>query len=199
MNIQQRFRRIKKLFFPRFDRDNRWRAKSSSKRNVHGYCDSEHRVIEIAHNFSDDPDELDLLLIHEICHAFASSHGKMWQDRMQKAAQRADEIERHELAKLLRDEILAYQRSPSLSVWRKQFYGQIDDVVLECPTITLPQLISCLANDFGMLESEVCKLYPRTEAAFQKARRYAAKLLAHDERLRRAIATAGTRPRASDR
>lgn len=176
MNVQRHFHSVKSVFFPRWDRDDRWRVTTSSKRNVDGYCDSKRRVIEIVRTSSDHPDKLDLLLIHEICHAFSSGHGKMWQDRMSKAIKRAHEVGRHELAQLLQDEILGYQRSPSASLQRELFYGSIEDAVLGRPKTTLPAIISYLADKNGMLESEVCKSYPRTEAVFRKAKHDAEKV-----------------------
>ena len=84
MNLQRHFREIKHLFFPRWDRQDTWRVSSRSRRKVHGHCDPERRVIEIVIQHS-DPDERDKLFIHEICHAVAEmSHGKKWQDRMEK-------------------------------------------------------------------------------------------------------------------
>src|SRR5580700_6595928 len=109
MNLRRRFREIKQQFFPRWDRNNLWRVSTRSRRRVHGRCDPERRVIEIVARHS-DPDEMDRLMIHEICHAVADmGHGKVWQDRIENAAKTADDLGRHRLAELLREEILAYQ------------------------------------------------------------------------------------------
>src|SRR5207244_858046 len=103
VNVRRHFQEIKTLFFSRWDRQNLWRISTRSRRKVHGHCDPERRVIEIVIHQS-DPAERDKLLIHEICHAVADmSHGKKWQDRMEKAARRADELGRDRLAKLLRE------------------------------------------------------------------------------------------------
>ncbi len=51
-------------------------------------------------------------IIHEICHAVTPiGHGASWQRRMAKAADRADELKRPALAKILRDEIVAYRQA----------------------------------------------------------------------------------------
>ncbi len=110
MTMRHHFLEIKRLFFPRWDRDNHWRVSKRSKRRLHGHCDTERRVIEIVIQYS-DPDKRDKLLIHEICHAVADmGHGRKWQARMEKAAQRADQLGRHRLAELLREEIVGVRR-----------------------------------------------------------------------------------------
>lgn len=68
--LRRHFEEIKRLFFPRWDRKNRWRVSSRSRRRVHGHCDPERRLIEIAVQYA-NADEDDALLIHEMCHAAA--------------------------------------------------------------------------------------------------------------------------------
>src|SRR5262245_5171459 len=100
MSIQHHCKYIKHLFFPRWDRDDRWRFSTRSRRRVHGHCDPVARTIEIVAHPSDS-DERDRLLIHEICHAVApGNHGVVWQQRMEKAAATADDLGRSRLAQL---------------------------------------------------------------------------------------------------
>jgi hypothetical protein len=168
--IRQHFLVIKRQFFPRWDRDNRWRVSTRSKRRVHGYCDTERRVIEIVFQFS-DPDERDKILIHETCHAVADvGHGKKWQDRIEIAAKRADELGRHRLAQILRQEIADYQDG-----WRPvdEAYGIIREWLTCNPDLTLSQVKRSLADQYGMLVSEVGKKLRRTEKVFREAKREA--------------------------
>jgi hypothetical protein len=168
MNIRQHFVQIKRLFFPRWDRQDLWRVSTTSKRHIHGRCDPELRVIEIVIQHADH-DERDRLIIHEICHAVAhTSHGKKWQDRMEKAAKRADALGRQRLAQLRRDQIVAYQQSP---VSLEGIYNQIRDALADCPEATFPQIKRWLANEYGLLVSEVCKTFRRAEKVFQEAKR----------------------------
>src|SRR5207253_1787653 len=110
------------------------RISTRSRRQVHGRCDSKRRVIEIVIQHI-DPNERDNLLIHEICHAVANgSHGKAWQDRMEKAAKRADELDRDRLAKRLRQEIVNYQ---DFAEGREQAYQTIQDWLNAEPDLTL--------------------------------------------------------------
>jgi hypothetical protein len=111
MSIRQDFMRIKQQFFPQWDRQNQWRVRTTSKRNVQAYCDTRRRLIEIVLQVVDS-DKLDRLLIHEICHAVGSAgHGKQWQARMERAAQKAEALGRHHLAQLLRDEIVTFKET----------------------------------------------------------------------------------------
>lgn len=170
MLIQQRFREIKKLFFPRWDRAGVWRISTRSRRNVHGHCDTERRVIEIVVQHA-DPDERDRLLIHEICHAVAAGgHGKVWQRRMEKAARRADELGRDVLARLLRQEIVNYQEATE---GVEQAYQTIQDWVSHKPDLTLAQVKRSLADQYGLLVSEVSTKFRRTEKVFLDAKREA--------------------------
>lgn len=172
MSIQHDFREIKRLFFPRWDRENRWKLRIGSRRNVFGHCDVERQVIEIAVQY-EAPDERDRLLIHEISHAAADSgHGKKWQARIEKAARRAEELGRHRLAELLREEIVNYQQAGE---GLEQAYQTIQDWVTCEPDLTLAQVKRALANQYGLLLSEVCKILKRTEKVFREAKKEAMK------------------------
>jgi hypothetical protein len=173
MNAQQHFRQIKQLFFPRWDRKKLWRIRTSSRRTADGCCDSKRRVIKITRR-SANPDERDLVLIHEICHALFSGHERAWQGRMKKAARRADELGRHQLAQLLRKEIVGCQQSPSRSVQKEQFYEDIQDAVIENPNLTLAAIKMFMADRYALLVSEVYTAFPRTKAVYREAKRTAA-------------------------
>jgi hypothetical protein len=168
MNTKERFWQIKEMFFPRWDRRNRWKIRTWSRRNLEGFCDRKKRVIEIVGERSNQ-DEQDLLLIHEICHAIHSGHGRAWVGRMKKAAGRATELGRDRLAELLEKEIDGYRQSPSSSAERAEFYEAIVNIVHGIPDVTLRRAITIIAREKGLLESEVCKQFPRTESVFREA------------------------------
>jgi hypothetical protein len=168
MSVRQHFLQIKRLFFPRWDGHDRWRVSTKSRRTVHGPCDPDRQVIEIVVQHADS-DERHRLIIHEISHAVADmSHGKKWQDRMEKAAKRADALGRQRLAQLLRDEIVGYRQAPtSLEV----VYNEIRDALTDCPDATFPQIKRWLANQYGLLLPEVCKKFRRAMKVYEDARR----------------------------
>lgn len=60
MKLHQHFREIKHLYFPSWDRDDRWRTSTKSRRRVHGHCDRERQVIEIVAQHSDPQKSADI-------------------------------------------------------------------------------------------------------------------------------------------
>ena len=170
MTLHRHFNEIKRLFFPRWDRQNLWRISTRSNRKVHGYCDVDWRVIEIVVQYADQ-DELDRLLIHEICHAVAAGgHGKVWQSRMEKAARRADELGRTRLAEMLRQEIVEYQEA---AVGVAEGYQTVQDWLTHNPDLTLAQVKRSLANEYGLLTSEVSTTFRRIQKVYAAAKREA--------------------------
>ena len=166
--IRKHFLDIKHLFFPLWNRHNLWRITTRSRRKVHGRCDPVRRIIEIVVQHA-DPDERDKLLIHEICHAVVDgSHGKKWQDRMERAAKRADELGRDVLAKMLRQEIVNYQE---FAGGREQAYQTIQDWLNAEPDLTLAQVKRSLADLTGLLVSEISTKLRRFEKVFLEAKR----------------------------
>lgn len=87
---------------------------------------------------SEDDDPLDLLLIHEIAHAVASSgYGKTWQRGIALAAATARKLGRSKLVELLDTEIINYRdRGEPLAV----AYGDVEDALLHNPDLTLDKL-----------------------------------------------------------
>lgn len=167
-NVRHEFRAIKSLFFPRWDRANRWRISTRSRRGVHGYCDRIRKVIEVAVAPS-DPDERDLLLIHEICHAVTSgSHGKAWQARMGRAAERAGSFGRDRLAHRLREEVAAYREAGD---WRTEMYLMVEGWLETQPDLTLAQVKRAIAAECGLLYSEVATKLKRLKKVFLLSRR----------------------------
>ncbi len=170
MGVRQDFDRIKRLFFPRWDRAGLWRVTTNSRRRLHGFCDQAQKRIEIVTSH-DDADKHDALIIHETCHAVTGGgHGNDWQARMEKAAVRATELKRRKVARILRDEIAAYRAAPQ-SV--EYVYQGIEDAVFINPRLTLMQIKRRIAYDHGLLASEVCRKFPRTEKVYLTTKREA--------------------------
>ena len=167
MTLQHRFRDIKCQFFPRWDRGDRWRISTKSRRRVLGHCDVERQVIEIVVQHA-DPDKRDGLLIHEICHAVANgSHGKAWQCRMEMAARQADDLGRNGLAKLLRQEIADYQEAAE---GKEEAYQTVQDWLAHQPDLTLAQVKRSLADLYGLLVNEVGTTFKRIEKVNRAAK-----------------------------
>ena len=168
MSIRQEFLDIKSLYFPRWDRANLWRVSTKSKRRLLGHCDRDRMVIEIVARHA-DPDERGRLVIHEICHAVArGSHGKAWQGRMVRAARRADELGRSSLANMLRREVADYQLAVE---GVEEAYQTVEDWLVDQQDLTLAQVKRSLADQYGLLLSEVCMKLKRIEKVYRQASR----------------------------
>lgn len=165
--MKRHFHEIKRLFFPRWDRQSVWRLRTTSTRKCQGHCDRERKVIEIVARHI-DPDDQDHLLIHEICHAVTKGfHGREWQSRMEKAAERADELGRTRLAKLLREEVV--RRREQGEEFRFA-YELVKEWVQSVPDVTLPQLEKALAEENGVTVSELRQRLRRLEKVFREAK-----------------------------
>ena len=115
--IDMFFELIKKDIFPEWDRKNEWRVKNlktykdDSKHlnsNYLGRCDSTEKIIYL--NLDPEDWKIEMLMVHEICHAQKSckSHGDQWKKKMQEAAYRSESIGNFRLADQIRHEIENY-------------------------------------------------------------------------------------------
>ncbi len=112
------FEQIKKdIFFSEWDRNNEWRMKNlknykdDSKHlncDYLGRCDSTGKIIYL--NLDQEDWKIEMLLVHEICHAQkgCKSHGDQWKKKMQEAAYRRESIGNFRLADKIRHEIENY-------------------------------------------------------------------------------------------
>lgn len=184
--MKRHFHEIKRLFFPRWDRNNEWKLRATSARKCQGHCDRERKVIELVARHS-DPDDQDHLLIHEICHAVTRGfHGRQWQRRMEKAAETADELGRTRLASLLREEVVR-RREQGEGI--RLTYELVKEWVQSVPDVTLPQLENALAEENGVTVPELRQRLRRLEKVFRgaksdvlEAQRMKAKLMAAAKR-----------------
>lgn len=165
--MKRHFHEIKRLFFPRWDRHNEWKVRTTSARKCHGHCDRERKVIEIVARQS-DLDDQDHLLIHEICHAVTRGfHGREWQRRMEKAAETAYELGRTRLASLLREEVVR-RREQGEGI--RLTYELVREWVQSVPDVTLPQLENALAEENGVTVPELRQRLRRLEKVFREAK-----------------------------
>jgi hypothetical protein len=104
---------VRRDFFPRWDRQRLWRFRvGGAPGRCQSQCDTKLRLIRI-NVLHPEPDERDLLLIHEICHALACvAHWRPWFRRMRKAADRAEAFGRAHLADMIRQHVREYEETP---------------------------------------------------------------------------------------
>ena len=105
------FALAREQYFPRWDSKNEWRIVAGQRKNSKGetgYCSTKERRIYI------DPfgirympdDGLLALIIHEICHDLTTAyHKERWVIRMEKAAKKAELLNKLELARQIRGSV----------------------------------------------------------------------------------------------
>jgi hypothetical protein len=76
IKLEQAFE-LARQFFPRWDKGRRWRIKVDI--NKPNRYDSQSKTIWLNRWLEDDPNLMISTIIHEICHRYASYHGKRFQ------------------------------------------------------------------------------------------------------------------------
>jgi hypothetical protein len=104
--LSEAFDYIRDTFFPNWDKNREWRIKEAGDAPFDGCAIPMTKSISI-HSDLLDSDDLNGVIIHEICHAAStSSHGDQWQKHMQGAAERARKIGMNRLAEFIEKDIL---------------------------------------------------------------------------------------------
>lgn len=166
--LNKSFGFVRKVFFPRWDRDHRWGVKRVWHLPAQGRCDRASKNILLKDQPSQE-DELYYLLIHEICHAISSPyHGRRWQERMIKASDKAGKIGRRELAKMLDEEVKTHRQIPKNI--DREAYDLIYDVVTASPYIKFNNLIIRVAKEYGMYPREFRQRFKRCRKIFNQAK-----------------------------
>lgn len=167
IRLQIDYRFIRSAFFPRWDKKSQWRVKEVWDLPSEGRCETEGKLIFIRPQTEKDKDTLYLLLIHEICHAIAPNHGDRWRKRMLKAANRAEELGRHGLSEMIRQDAVAYyldRKSPAVEIYR-----QIGRMVQQSPQASYGSIIRYLAMENGLYRNEMVKKYKLCRKTYDMA------------------------------
>lgn len=164
----QRFEYIRTTFFPRWDHAHEWTIGDDHPCCTgYGYCDTEGKQIIVKPN---SPHGQDVTMIHEIIHAVASIyHGKKWQRRMEKAAQKAVSLGLEELAYGIREECTGY-RDRSIKPTATMVYNQVEDAVLSSQgKLSFEDVIEFVANDNGMPSKMLLSRYKKLRIVYDEA------------------------------
>lgn len=168
-SLNDTYKRVCKTFFPRFDRRNEWIVKYSNKIPGQGLCDKDNKIITIEGNKSEI--ELQLILIHEICHAVASvDHGKKWLNRVLKAKEMATTTGQSELSKRLKDEIQMYVKTDRIPV--EVIYNSIGDCLMESPQSTFDTIVKYVAKFYGYYPEEFKRKFKRCRKVYEEEKKY---------------------------
>ncbi|MBT4087144.1 MAG: hypothetical protein HN580_22425 [Deltaproteobacteria bacterium] len=165
--LRETYNFIKQNFFPRWDRDGRWAVREVWDLPSDGRCDTKEKLIFVRPVSQLDDDNLHLLLIHEICHAFYANHGDKWCQRIHNAAVRARQIGLIRLWDMLLQEIEEYQSDRMATA--SEIYKRIQDAVHWYPDASYGDLMRYLAFEQGLYKMEFEKKYALCRKSYDKA------------------------------
>ena len=158
---------IRRTFFPDWDKGRQWQVvQVDDLDGAQGRCERTTKTISILDGIKQD--DLFALLIHEIAHAVSNDcHGKRWLQRMEDAANRADQEGLPTLAALLRQQIVGYQDGFRMTA--AMIYGEIENCVVSEPQVSFPQVVDFLRRDFGISGHHFLRRFRRAERVFEEA------------------------------
>jgi hypothetical protein len=194
VHINKRYKKIRRELFPAWDKKGEWTLKVSDNEPFHGQVFPENKQIVVVKGWCKDLDTTDRLLIHEICHVVTpGNHNKRWIARMEKAAQRASELGRSKLAKLIMEDVKGYTeaiREYGFGSKAPYMYSSIVDAVhdyyyTEKNILTKDQVITWVANDNGFHAKEFEEKYTCCEEIYWKAVKSLANLMIPEARFKR--------------
>ena len=150
--LEQEYQNIRKLFFPRWDKEGLWRVSSNLPEDrkgcfsLAGYCDTDNKIIHVM----TDSEGYSLTLVHEICHAVTTqSHEKKWFQRMMKANVVADQLGNNQLATEIREDadMFAEDSQKKADDIESRFY----DAAFESPDLDFESILRGVASsDYGI-------------------------------------------------
>ena len=174
--LKLRYAWVRRLYFPRWDKEGLWTVRMAPRLCGTGRCDRDNRAILVGGNVGR---ELGVLLIHEIAHAVTTGdHGKVYTARMERAARRARNLGDHEMERGLYQNIEQFTRA--ISNTPGHVYNRIEDCVLELPQASLADAIRIVGFDIGLPIHEMKKRFPRMQRVYEAAK----KMQAQDEEFR---------------
>ena len=150
--LEREYQNIRKLFFPRWDREGLWKVSSNPPEDrkgcfsLAGYCDPDNKIIHVM----TDSEGYNLTLVHEICHAVTTqSHEKKWFQRMMKANVVADQLGNHQLATEIREDADMFAAAPRLSA--DYIESRFCDAVFDAPSLDFESILRGVASsDYGI-------------------------------------------------
>jgi hypothetical protein len=169
--LQKEFTQIRQTFFPSWDRSGEWDiVEKTGPYSPHGYLDERAKVIGI---HSMGPGQaLRVVLIHEIAHVVSSlSHGKEWQNRMKRSAQKAESIGETKLAEALMEEIRLYTEPfAAAKPTADAVYKRVKDECLSCPRPSFDQVVDCIRYDCGLTKEEFLRHFKKSQRIYEQTK-----------------------------
>jgi len=169
--LQEEFDSVHQTFFPSWDKEKKWKiVDKAGPHRPHGCIDKKAQVVEV--QCMSPGQSLRVCLIHEIAHAVSSlGHGKEWQDRVEKAARKAETIGETSMAEALREEVRVYTEPfGAATATAEMVYSRIKSERLCCPTHGFDQIVDSIRNDFGLTREEFLRQFKRSREVFESAK-----------------------------
>lgn len=163
MEIEHLFHRVKRLYFPRWDRENKWHIVKNSRFSWDAGCDSDTKTIYIREYATIS------LVAHEISHALFPNHGKQWQARLLKVAEQSRSSGRRKLAYNIIDDVHSYQLEGiriTVALVRKD----IIDAMQQKPGTTFKEVINLVAESWFIGPKELLSRYKNLRLTYDQAK-----------------------------
>jgi hypothetical protein len=169
--LEEEFNSVRQTFFPSWDKKKQWRiVDKAGPYCPHGCIDKKAHVVEV--QCMGPGQSLRVCLVHEIAHAVSSlGHGKEWQDRVERAALKAETIGETSVAEALREEIRLYTEPfGAVKPTADMVYNRIKNERLCCPTHSFDQVIDSLRNDFGLTREEFLRTFKKSRKVYEQTK-----------------------------
>jgi hypothetical protein len=160
-NLVNIFYNVRKEYFPRWDKINLWKVIDKVPVDtLKGQCDIDKKLIRINLSRAQNNTDIEVTLCHEICHAVTDAfHGKKWESRYNRIADKAETNGRRELAQLIRSEINSYKTS-GYRVTAGIVSNRIEDIIMESPGMSFNDVIKYVADENGMASDDLLRRFP---------------------------------------
>ncbi len=169
--LQEEFNQVRQTFFPSWDKKKRWRIVDKAGPYCPHCCiDKKAQVVEV--QCMSPGQSLRVALIHEIAHAVSSlSHGKEWQARMRKSAQKAESVGENSLAEAITEEIRLYTEPfGATKPTAEMVYSRIKNECLSCPKPGFEEIIDCIRCDCGLTREEFLRSFKRSQKVYEQTK-----------------------------
>jgi hypothetical protein len=164
-DLQREFARVRRVFFPRWDRKREWHVRwFPDLCGADGKCFRGTKVIGIAHGVR--MKDLTLVLIHESAHAVVfGGENERWKARMRRAAQKAEKLGENRLAKQIQAEVRAYRRQSAISFDPSYVQDRMEDIASENPAVTFDAAVAILRRECAATEADFLKHFGKAARA----------------------------------
>ena len=171
--LDKKFKKIKSIFFPRWDKENNWQLSNSINANFSnicpdGHCSNSSKTLYIL----SDINEYERMLIHLICHAIVgNNHGNLWKKRMLKVADLAKKYELNELASSINNDVYHYIKS--LKPTKESVENKCYQTALNLPYSSPEVWLEIVSTSYGITGRELKKKFPKAPInGFKKAKKF---------------------------